>query len=93
VGSKGKEKSRDDGGRYRDLPDEEERIGDDPDETRRWEQEEQQVRRHTFNSSVGTDEQLYVKRQDDTLGVISGTLSTLVSQAGLIGQEVGEQSE
>ena len=43
VGSKGKGKSRDDGGRYRDLPDEEERIGDDPDETRRWEQEEQQV--------------------------------------------------
>jgi hypothetical protein len=36
---------------------------------------------------------MYVKRQDDTLGVISGTLSTLVSQAGLIGQEVGEQSE
>jgi hypothetical protein len=43
VGSKGKGKSRDDGGRYKDLPDEEERIGDDPDETRRWEQEEQQV--------------------------------------------------
>ena len=41
----------------------------------------------------GTDAQMYVKRQDDTLGVISGTLSTLVSQAGLIGQEVGEQSE
>lgn len=38
-------------------------------------------------------EQMYVRRQDDTLGVISGTLSTLVSQAGLIGQEVGEQSE
>jgi hypothetical protein len=93
VGSKGKGKSRDDGGRYRDLPDEEERIGDDPDETRRWEQEEQQVSRYTFLSSGGTDEQMYVKRQDDTLGVISGTLSTLVSQAGLIGQEVGEQSE
>jgi len=43
VGNKGKGKSRDDGGRYRDLPDEEDRIGDDPDETRRWEQEEQQV--------------------------------------------------
>ena len=43
MGNKGKGKSRDDGGRYRDLPDEEDRIGDDPDETRRWEQEEQQV--------------------------------------------------
>jgi len=93
VGSKGKGKSRDNGGRYRDLPDEEERIGDDPDETRRWEQEEQQVSHSTFHSRANTDKQMYVKRQDDTLGVISGTLSTLVSQAGLIGQEVGEQSE
>lgn len=37
--------------------------------------------------------QMLVRRQDDTLGVISGTLSSLASQAGLIGQEVGEQSE
>ena len=42
MGSKGKGKAQD-GGRYRDLPEEEERIGDDPDETARWEQEEQQV--------------------------------------------------
>lgn len=42
MGSKGKGKAQD-GGRYRDLPDEEERVGDDPDETARWEQEEQQV--------------------------------------------------
>jgi hypothetical protein len=48
VDSKGKGKSRDGGGRYRDLPDEEERIGDDPDETRRWEQEEQQVSSYTL---------------------------------------------
>lgn len=43
MGSKGKAKAQD-GGRYRDLPDEEDRIGDDPEEARRWEQEEQQVR-------------------------------------------------
>lgn len=48
VGFKGKGKSIDDGGRYRDLPDEEERVGDDPDETRRWEQEEQQVSQYTL---------------------------------------------
>lgn len=40
--SKGKGKARE-GGRYRDLPDEEDRIGDDPAEAARWEQEEQQV--------------------------------------------------
>ena len=34
-----------------------------------------------------------MRRQDDTLGVISGTLSTIASQAGLIGHEVHEQSE
>lgn len=37
--------------------------------------------------------QLLVRRQDDTLGVISGTLHNLASQAGLIGEEVGVQSE
>jgi hypothetical protein len=48
---KGKGKSRDqDQGRYRDLPREEERIGDDPDETRRWEEEEQQVSFHTTHA-------------------------------------------
>lgn len=34
-----------------------------------------------------------MRRQDDTLGVISGALTNLASQAGLIGHEVGEQSE
>jgi hypothetical protein len=34
-----------------------------------------------------------MRRQDDTLGVISGALTNLASQAGLIGQEVGEQGE
>lgn len=42
MDSKGKGKAQA-GGRYRDVPDEEERIGDDPDETARWEQEEQQA--------------------------------------------------
>lgn len=37
--------------------------------------------------------QTLMRRQDDTLGFISGTLSTLASQAGLIGQEVTEHSE
>lgn len=39
------------------------------------------------------DKQTLMRRQDDTLGVISGTLHTLASQAGLIGNEVNEQSE
>jgi hypothetical protein len=45
IGSKGKGRQEQDGGRYRDLPGEEEGVGmrDDPDEARRWEQEEQQV--------------------------------------------------
>ena len=34
-----------------------------------------------------------MRRQDDTLGFISGTLTNLASQAGLIGHEVHEQSE
>ncbi|ORY26857.1 t-SNARE [Naematelia encephala] len=50
----------------------------DVEEARRWEMEEQQT---------------LVTRQDDTLGVISGTLHTLASQAGLIGSEVAQQSE
>ncbi len=37
--------------------------------------------------------QMLMRRQDDTLGVISGTLHNLASQAGLIGHEVSEQSE
>lgn len=32
-------------------------------------------------------------RQDNTISLISGTLSTLAQQAGLIGQEVDEQTE
>ncbi|KAK8846770.1 hypothetical protein IAR55_005858 [Kwoniella newhampshirensis] len=75
---KGKEAMRSDG-RYRDHPIDLERgREEDPDEVRRWEAEEQQM---------------LVQRQDDTLGVISGTLHTLASQAGLIGQEVHVQSE
>ncbi|KAK1926404.1 t-SNARE [Papiliotrema laurentii] len=74
---KGKGKEREP---YRDLPDAEAGTLDDgdPEEQKRWEMEEQQT---------------LVRRQDDTLGFISGTLSTLASQAGLIGHEVNEQSE
>lgn len=36
---------------------------------------------------------MLVKKQDDTLGIISGTLHTLASQAGLIGHEVHGQNE
>lgn len=35
---------------------------------------------------------MLMRQQDSTLGVISGTLSTLASQAGLIGQEVNEHN-
>ena len=34
-----------------------------------------------------------MRQQDTTLNTIGGTLKTLAAQAGLIGQEVGEQSE
>ncbi|WWD00289.1 hypothetical protein V866_007199 [Kwoniella sp. B9012] len=85
--TKGKEKARarsDKNGRYKDNPDIDlergynDDDGEDLEEAKRWEAEQQQ---------------LLVKRQDDTLGVISGTLHTLASQAGLIGNEVAEQSE
>ncbi|WVR04416.1 hypothetical protein IAU60_001418 [Kwoniella sp. DSM 27419] len=80
--SKGKAKASDrNGSRYRDEPDDLERGVDeeeDREEAKRWEAEQQQ---------------LLVRRQDDTLGVISGTLHTLASQAGLIGSEVHQQSE
>ncbi|WWC59176.1 uncharacterized protein I303_101725 [Kwoniella dejecticola CBS 10117] len=72
-------------GRYKDNPYDDSHGGydghedeEDLEEAKRWEAEQQQ---------------LFVKRQDDTLGVISGTLHTLASQAGLIGNEVAEQSE
>jgi syntaxin 6 len=69
-------------GRYTDNPDAAERgAGDaeeDSEEARRWEREEQQM---------------LVRRQDDTLGYISGTLHNLASQAGLIGTEVAVQGE
>ena len=72
-------------GRYTDDPDAAERgagarnaADEDPEEARRWEMEEQQ---------------LLVRRQDDTLGFISGTLHNLASQAGLIGTEVAVQGE
>lgn len=35
---------------------------------------------------------MLMRQQDSTLGVISGTLNTLASQAGLIGQEVNEHN-
>nr|XP_019047477.1 hypothetical protein I302_04091 [Kwoniella bestiolae CBS 10118]OCF26407.1 hypothetical protein I302_04091 [Kwoniella bestiolae CBS 10118] len=49
--------------------------------------------RKRFVERVKREISLLVRRQDDTLGVISGTLHTLASQAGLIGNEVAEQSE
>jgi hypothetical protein len=37
--------------------------------------------------------QMLMERQDHTLTSISGTLSTLAEQAGLMGQEIGEHTE
>ncbi|KZO95373.1 hypothetical protein CALVIDRAFT_168568 [Calocera viscosa TUFC12733] len=39
------------------------------------------------------EQQMLVEQQDSTLHFISGTLSTLAEQAGLIGREVGEHNE
>lgn len=69
-------------GRYRDTEPSDLEQGDARDRDRRdiegWEQQEQEMIMH---------------KQDNTLSIISGTLSTLAQQAGLIGQEVGEQTE
>jgi syntaxin 6 len=82
--------------KYTDDPDAAERgEAEDVEETKRWEMEEQQVgppSPMTIGSSVA-DRQTLMRRQDDTLGVISGTLHNLASQAGLIGHEVLEQTE
>lgn len=59
-------------------------------EAEQWEREEQQV---CGAADKVSDVQVLIRRQDDTLGVISGTLNTIASQAGLIGQEVVEHSE
>ncbi|TYJ52697.1 hypothetical protein B9479_006703 [Cryptococcus floricola] len=62
---------------YRDSSADLERgYDEDNDEMRRWEAQEQEM---------------LVKKQDDTLGLIQGTLHTLASQAGLMGSEVEEQ--
>lgn len=34
-----------------------------------------------------------IQEQDRTMDSISGTLSTLVQQAGLMGQEIGQHNE
>lgn len=34
-----------------------------------------------------------IRQQDDTIDTISGTLSTLAAQAGLMGQEIVEHNE
>ncbi|KIJ36942.1 hypothetical protein M422DRAFT_69539 [Sphaerobolus stellatus SS14] len=39
------------------------------------------------------EQQMIMQQQDHTLTSISGTLTTLAEQAGLIGQEVGEHNE
>lgn len=51
---------------------------DDEDHQRQWAREEQQM---------------MIQEQDRTIDTISGTLSTLAQQAGLMGQEIGEHNE
>ncbi|KAN0084542.1 t-SNARE [Tylopilus felleus] len=51
---------------------------DDQDEDRQWAREERQ---------------LMIQEQDRTMDSISGTLSTLAQQAGLMGQEIGQHNE
>ena len=83
-------------------------MNGDADEAKRWEMEEQQVgpesssalalcrlrsRASSLRWDAALSTQTIMRRQDDTLGVISGTLTTLASQAGLIGSEVNDQSE
>ncbi|KAF8491118.1 t-SNARE [Gautieria morchelliformis] len=65
------------------------------DDQAQWSREEQQA-----SSLFGIDwlsltlhPQMLMQQQDHTLTSISGTLSTLAEQAGLMGQEVGEHNE
>ncbi|KIJ15954.1 hypothetical protein PAXINDRAFT_176411 [Paxillus involutus ATCC 200175] len=51
---------------------------DDQDEQSHWAREEQQ---------------LMIREQDRTMDSISGTLTTLVRQAGLMGQEIGQHND
>lgn len=51
---------------------------DDEDHQKQWAREEQQM---------------MMQEQDRTMDTISGTLSTLAQQAGLMGQEIGEHNE
>jgi len=51
---------------------------DGEDHQRQWAREEQQM---------------MIQEQDRTIDTISGTLSTLAQQAGLMGQEIGEHNE
>jgi len=39
------------------------------------------------------EQQMMIQEQDRTIDTISGTLSTLAQQAGLMGQEIGEHNE
>ncbi|EIW68729.1 hypothetical protein TREMEDRAFT_31927, partial [Tremella mesenterica DSM 1558] len=59
----------------------------------RWGIGEEEVRRRRgFVEKVKREVDVLLQRQDDTLGVIAGTLNTLASQAGLIGHEVVDQN-
>jgi len=53
-------------------------LEDDEDHQKQWAREEQQM---------------MIQEQDRTIDTISGTLSTLAQQAGLMGQEIGEHNE
>lgn len=36
---------------------------------------------------------MMIRQQDETIDTISGTLTTIAEQAGLIGREIGEHNE
>ncbi|KIR29702.1 hypothetical protein I307_01027 [Cryptococcus deuterogattii 99/473] len=77
-----------------DVEDLEESVRVVEDMGERWGLGANEVRkRRDFVQRVKREVEMLVKKQDDTLGIISGTLHTLASQAGLIGHEVHEQNE
>src|SRR3984957_4868043 len=70
---------------------------DHQDHQEEWAREEQDVRFFCnflkSRTDVIIDGQMMIQEQDRTMDSIAGRLSTLAHQAGLMGQEIGEQVE
>ena len=68
---------------------------EDEDDQTAWAREEQQVRIPLLDQSwtLLITVQMIIRQQDQTMDTISGTLTTLAQQAGLMGHEINEHVE